>query len=101
MKFIKAVIVAGSITASAGVYAQSAEEVCHNAAQSDLGLKHLFIKHPNTLHIYIDLIKNRKDVSAEIKMRMRETAYWVHNRKDLSDEGFIRLAFLRCFNMIN
>ena len=95
MKFIKGFILTVALTLSFSVFAKSQEEVCYNTVEVEVELKRAFNSHPDQFNIYIDLLDKHK-VAPMIKKRMRETAYWVYNRKDLSDEDFRRLSFLRC-----
>ena len=95
MKFIKGLVLAVVLAVSSSVFAKSQEEVCYNTVEVEVELKRVFNSHPDQFNIYIGLLEKHK-VAPMIKKRMRETAYWVYNRKYLSDEDFRRLAFLRC-----
>ena len=95
MKFVKGFILTVALTLSFSVFAKSQEEVCYNTVEVEVELKRAFNSHPDQFNIYIDLLE-KHTVASDIKKRMRETAYWVYNRKDLSDEDFRRLSFLRC-----
>ena len=97
MKFIKGFILTVALTLSFSVFAKSQEEVCYNTVEVEVEveLKRAFNSHPDQFNIYIDLLEKHK-VASDIKKRIRESAYWIYNRKNLSDEDFRRLSFLRC-----
>ena len=95
MKFIKGFILTVALTLSFSVFAKSQEEVCYNTVEVEVELKRAFNSHPDQFNIYIDLLEKHK-VASNIKKRIRESAYWIYNRKNLSDEDFRRLSFLRC-----
>ena len=95
MKFIKGLVLAVALAVSSSVFAKSQEEVCYNTVEVEVELKRAFNSHPDQFNIYIDLLEKHK-VASDIKKRIRESAYWIYNRKNLSDEDFRRLSFLRC-----
>ena len=95
MKFIKGLVLAVALTVSVPVFAKSQEEVCYNTVEVESELKRSFNSHPDQFKVYIDLLDKHK-VASDIKKRIRESAYWIYNRKDLSDEDFRRLSFFRC-----
>ena len=95
MKFIKGLVLAVALAVSSSVFAKSQEEVCYNAVEVEVELKHLLSANAEEFNLYLELLDKHK-VAPMIKKRMRETAYWVYNRKNLSDEDFRRLSFLRC-----
>ena len=95
MKFIKGFILTVALTLSFSVFAKSQEEVCYNAVEVEVELKRTFNSHPDQFNVYIYLLENTR-LHLILKKRIRESAYWIYNRKNLSDEDFRRLSFLRC-----
>ena len=95
MKFIKGFILTATLVLATSVFANTQEEVCYNSVEVEVELKRAFNSHPDQFNIYIDLLEKHK-VASDIKKRIRESAYWIYNRKNLSDEDFRRLSFLRC-----
>ena len=95
MKFIKGLTLATTLVLAPSVFANTQEEVCYNSVEVEVELKRAFNSHPDQFNVYIDLLEKHK-VASDIKKRIRESAYWIYNRKNLSDEDFRRLSFLRC-----
>ena len=95
MKFIKGFILTATLVLVTSVFANTQEEVCYNSVEVEVELKRAFNSHPDQFNIYIDLLE-KHTVASDIKKRIRESAYWIYNRKNLSDEDFRRLSFLRC-----
>ena len=48
MKFIKGLVLAVALAASSSVFANSQEELCHNAAESDIAIKRSLQKDPSS-----------------------------------------------------
>ena len=95
MKFIKSIVLALACTFATVSYAQSREELCHNAAESDVEIKRSLQKDPNS---FADFLRYIDEVEKNPKMKaaLREKAFWIYNRKHLSDADVRRLSFLRC-----
>lgn len=95
MKFIKSIALALACTFTVASYAQSREELCHNAAESDVEIKRSLQKDPNS---FADFLRYIDEVEKNPKMKaaLREKAFWIYNRKHLSDADVRRLSLLRC-----
>ena len=95
MKFIKTAIFITVLALAFAVSAKSSEEVCYDAVKNDLVLKQMILDNPSNLQGFLDHIEKGKH-NPSLKAFMREKAFWVFNRKDVSEELFSKLSFLRC-----
>ena len=95
MKFIKSVIFALACSTATVTIAQSREELCHNAAESDVEIKRSLQKDPNSFSDFLRYI-DEVEKNPRMKAALREKAFWIYNRKHLSDVDVRRLSFLRC-----
>ena len=95
MKFIKITALVLALVASTATLAQSREELCHNAAESDVVIKRSLKKDPSS---FADFLRYIDEVEKNPKMKaaLREKAFWIYNRKHLSDADVRRLSLLRC-----
>ena len=95
MKFIKIVMLTSALIVSTTTLAQSREELCHNAAESDVVIKRSLQKDPSS---FADFLRYIDEVEKNPKMKaaLREKAFWIYNRKHLSDADVRRLSLLRC-----
>lgn len=101
MKFIKAAVLVVALATATSTFADSRgnEELCHDVAESDLPIKRSLQEDPSSfkeLLMYID----ESEKNFRKKAGLREKAYWVFNRKDLPDDLFQKLSFLRCITMV-
>lgn len=95
MKFIKGFILTATLVFATSVFANTQEEVCYNSVEAEITLKRLLNLHPDKLSIYLEIL-DKRNTTPEIKKRLRETAFWVYNRKDLPENDFRELSFMRC-----
>lgn len=95
MKFIKSIVLALACTFATASYAQSREELCHNAAESDVVIKRGLQKDPSSFADFLRYI-DEVEKNPKTKAALREKAFWIYNRKHLSDADVRRLSFLRC-----
>ena len=101
MKIIRVVVLMLALITATATFADSRgdEELCHDVAESDLPIKRSLQKDPSSLKgllMYID----ESEKNLRKKAGLREKAYWVFNRKDLPDDLFQKLSFLRCIAMV-
>ena len=95
MKFIKIAMLAFALIASTTTLAQSREEICHNAAESDVVIKRSLQKDPSSFADFLRYI-DEVEKNPRMKAALREKAFWVYNRRNLPDEEFTRLSVVRC-----
>lgn len=95
MKFIKITMLTFALIASTVTLAQSREEICHNAAESDVAIKRSLQKDPNSFNDFLRYI-DEAEKNLIMRNALREKAFWIYNRKHLSDVDVRRLSFLRC-----
>ena len=95
MKFIKITALVLALVASTATLAQSREELCHNAAESDVVIKRSLQKDPNSFAGFLRYI-DEVEKNPNIKAALREKAFWVYNRRSLPEEEFTRLSIVRC-----
>lgn len=95
MKFIKITALVLALVASTATLAQSREELCHNAAESDVVIKRSLQKDPNSFAGFLRYI-DEVEKNPRIKAALREKAFWVYNRRSLREEEFTRLSIVRC-----
>ena len=95
MKFIKGFILATTLVLATSVFANTQEEVCYNSVEAEITLKRLLNLHPDKLSVYLEIL-DKRNITPEVKKRLRETAFWVYNRKDLPENDFRELSFMRC-----
>ena len=100
MKFIKGFILAATLVIAASVSANTQEEVCYNSVGAEVTLKRLLSLHPDKLSVYLEIL-DKRNTTPEVKKRLRETAFWVYNRKDLPENDFRELSFMRCIARTN
>lgn len=95
MKVIKIVsTVCAAVLISFSAQAQSAEEVCHGAAESRVDLKHNMITYPQYFELALEKSNSiKKKFNREY---VRESLFYVKNRLHLSDEDLYRLSFVDC-----
>ena len=94
MKFIKITMLTFALVASTATLAQR-EELCHNAAESDVVIKRSLQKDPNSFAGFLRYI-DEVEKNPKIKAALREKAFWVYNRRNLPEEDFTRLSIVRC-----
>ena len=95
MKFIKITALVLALVASTATLAQSREELCHNAAESDVVIKRSLQKDPNSFAGFLRYI-DEVEKNPRMKAALREKAFWVYNRRSLPEEEFTRLSIVRC-----
>ena len=95
MKFIKITMLTFVLVASTATLAQSREELCHNAAESDIAIKRSLQKDPSSFAGFLRYI-DEVEKNPKIKAALREKAFWVYNRRSLPEEEFTRLSIVRC-----
>ena len=95
MKFIKITALVLALVASTATLAQSREELCHNAAESDIAIKRSLQKDPSSFAGFLRYI-DEVEKNPKIKAALREKAFWVYNRRSLPEEEFTRLSIVRC-----
>lgn len=95
MKFIKSVIFALVCSTATVTIAQSREELCHNAAESDVVIKRSLQKDPSSLADFLRYI-DEVEKNPRMKAALREKAFWVYNRRNLPDDSFMRLSVTMC-----
>ena len=95
MKFIKITMLTFVLIASTVTLAQSREELCHNAAESDVVIKHSLQKDPSSLADFLRYI-DEVEKNPRMKAALREKAFWVYNRRNLPDDSFMRLSITMC-----
>ena len=98
MKFIKIAMFTFALIAliaSTATLAQSREELCHNAAESDIAIKRSLQKDPSSFAGFLRYI-DEVEKNPKIKAALREKAFWVYNRRNLPEEDFTRLSVVRC-----
>jgi hypothetical protein len=95
MKFIKGFILTATLVLATSVFANTQEEVCYNSVEAEITLKRLLNLHPGKLSVYLEIL-DKRNATPEVKKRLRETAFWVYNRKDLPENDFKELSFMRC-----
>ena len=95
MKFIKSVAIFMALIASTSTFAQSREELCHNAAESDIAIKRSLQKDPSSFAGFLRYI-DEVEKNPRMKAALREKAFWVYNRRSLPEEEFTRLSIARC-----
>lgn len=100
MKFIKGFILTATLVLATSVSASTQEEVCYNSVGAEVKLKRLLNLHPDKLSVYLEILDER-NTTPEVKKRLRETAFWVYNRKDLPENDFRELSFMRCIARTN
>ena len=100
MKFIKGFILAATLVLATSVFANTQEEVCYNSVEAEITLKRLLSLHPDKLNVYLEIL-DKRNTTPEVKKRLRESAFWVYNRKDLPETDFRELSFRRCIARTN
>ena len=95
MKFIKITMLTFALVASTATLAQSREELCHNAAESDVVIKRSLQKDPSSFADFLRYI-DEVEKNPRMKAALREKAIWVYNRRSLPEEEFARLSIVRC-----
>ena len=95
MKFIKITALVLALVASTATLAQSREELCHNAAESDVVIKRSLQKDPSSFADFLRYI-DEVEKNPRMKAALREKAFWVYNRRSLPEEEFTRLSIVRC-----
>ena len=95
MKFIKITMLTFALVASTATLAQSREELCHNASESDIAIKRSLQKDPSSFAGFLRYI-DEVEKNPKIKAALREKAFWVYNRRSLPEEEFTRLSIVRC-----
>lgn len=95
MKFIKITMLTFALVASTATLAQSREDLCHNAAESDIAIKRSLQKDPSSFAGFLRYI-DEVEKNPKMKAALREKAFWIYNRKHLSDADVRRLSLLRC-----
>ena len=95
MKFIKITALVLALVASTATLAQSREELCHNAAESDIAIKRSLQKDPSSFAGFLRYI-DEVEKNPKMKAALREKAFWVYNRRSLPEEEFTRLSITRC-----
>ena len=95
MKFIKITMLTFALVASTATLAQSREELCHNAAESDVMIKRSLQKDPSSFADFLRYI-DEVEKNPRMKAALREKAFWVYNRRSLPEEEFTRLSIVRC-----
>lgn len=95
MKFIKITMLTFALVASTATLAQSREELCHNAAESDVMIKRSLQKDASSFVGFLRYI-DEVEKNPKIKAALREKAFWVYNRRSLPEEEFTRLSITRC-----
>ena len=95
MKFIKITALVLALVASTATLAQSREELCHNAAESDIAIKRSLQKDPSSFTGFLRYI-DEVEKNPRMKAALREKAFWVYNRRSLPEEEFTRLSITRC-----
>ena len=95
MKFIKITALVLALIASTSTLAQSREELCHNAAESDVVIKRSLQKDPSSFAGFLRYI-DEAEKNPRMKAALREKAFWVYNRRSLPEEEFTRLSIVRC-----
>ena len=67
------------------------QSVCRTLCRT----KAFFNSYPEAFSRFLE--KNQQsNYDAKFKARLRERAYWVYNRRTLSDEDIQRLSFIQC-----
>ena len=95
MKFIKITALVLALVASTATLAQNREELCHNAAESDIAIKRSLQKDPSSFAGFLRYI-DEVEKNPRMKAALREKAFWVYNRRSLPEEEFTRLSIVRC-----
>ena len=95
MKFIKITALVLALVASTATLAQSREELCHNAAESDIAIKRSLQKDPSSFTGFLRYI-DEVEKNPRMKAALREKAFWVYNRRSLPEGEFTRLSIVRC-----
>ena len=95
MKFIKITMLTFALVASTATLAQSREELCHNAAESDVMIKRSLQKDPSSFADFLRYI-DEVEKNPRMKAALREKAFWVYGRRSLPEEEFTRLSIVRC-----
>ena len=99
MKFTKIAGIATAVLISFSLHAESNEELCSNVADRDVVIKNQFQRDAKELKNLLQLI-DESDSKPRNKVRLREKAYWVYNRKEIDDGSFRRLSFLKCITSV-
>ena len=95
MKLIKSAVVSMFLFMPLLSTAMGTEELCNLSAERSVELKHFFNSHPNAFSRFLEETQ-QSNHDTKLKARIRERAYWVYNRRTMSDEDVQRLAFIRC-----
>ena len=96
MKFVKITMLTFALVASTATLAQSREELCHNASESDIAIKRSLQKDPSSFAGFLRYI-DEVEKNPRMKAALREKAFWVYNRRSLpEEEEFTRLSIVRC-----
>ena len=95
MKFIKIIMLTSALIVSTTTLAQSREELCHNAAESDVVIKRSLQKDPSSFAGFLRYI-DEVEKNPRMKAALREKAFWVYNRRSLPEGEFTRLSIVRC-----
>ena len=97
MKAIKITTLAVTLAVSTISYAKNSEELCHNVAESDVVIKKSLQKDPSSFAGFLRYI-DEAEKNPKIKAALREKAFWVYNRRNLTDEEFTRLSVIWCLS---
>ena len=95
MKLIKSAVVSMFLFMPLLSTAMGTEELCNLSAERSVELKHFFNSHPNAFSRFLEETQ-QSNHDTKLKARIRERAYWVYNRRTMSDEDVQRLAFIQC-----
>ena len=95
MKLIKSAVVSMFLFMPLLSTAMGTEEICNLSAERSVELKHFFNNYPNAFSRFLEETQ-QSNHDTKLKARIRERAYWVYNRRTMSDEDVQRLAFIRC-----
>lgn len=83
------------------VFAQGAEEICHEQAQVMSNIHRDMKENPRRVEITLETIeKERATKTSEKDKGVRELWYYIINRLSLSTEDFKKLAFIRCYSSL-
>ena len=95
MKLIRSAVVSMFLFMPLLSPAMGTEELCNLSAERSVELKHFFNSHPKAFSRFLEE-NQQSNHDTKLKARIRERAYWVYNRRTMSDEDVQRLAFIRC-----
>ena len=95
MKLIKSAVVSMFLFMPLLSPAMGTEELCNLSAERSVELKHFFNNYPKAFSRFLEETQ-QSNHDTKLKARIRERAYWVYNRRTLSDEDIQRLSFIQC-----